>query len=420
MARIQIIIARHLCTAPRPQKEAEALAAAGHEVVIRGFWFDAEFAARDVALAANRPWRFEPVADARPQDPRRRLLWFRLRFQHWLARQSFRRRGTVGPDLFGYGDRLLARRSAADPAELSIFHSEGGLWAADRLRKRGRRVGVDFEDWFSRDLLPSQRRDRPVALLGALENRLVRRAGYAVTTSHALAAALAEAAGGVREPGVIYNAFPVKDCPVSRSLPEGSGDNAAEVALHWYSLVIGPGRGLETLTAALKNLEGSWVLNLRGAGDSAYIEHLRTLLGDNRNRLRIQPTVPNGELPARIAENDIGIASDLAEIPSRDLTVTNKVFQYLAAGLALVASATAGNREVLTAAPEAGALFAPGDARALAEILGRYLCNPARLRAAKIAARAAAERQFSFEAQMPRYAELAASALSKEPDTEEA
>ncbi len=40
MAKILILIGGHLRTAPRPQKEAETLANAGHEVTVRGFWFD--------------------------------------------------------------------------------------------------------------------------------------------------------------------------------------------------------------------------------------------------------------------------------------------------------------------------------------------------------------------------------------------
>ena len=42
MAKILITIGGHLCMAPRPQKEAEALASAGFDVTVRGFWFDPE------------------------------------------------------------------------------------------------------------------------------------------------------------------------------------------------------------------------------------------------------------------------------------------------------------------------------------------------------------------------------------------
>ena len=47
MAKILILIGAHLCTAPRPQKEAETLANAGHDVTVRGCWFDPEMVKRD-------------------------------------------------------------------------------------------------------------------------------------------------------------------------------------------------------------------------------------------------------------------------------------------------------------------------------------------------------------------------------------
>jgi hypothetical protein len=47
MAKILILIGGHLCNAPRPQKEADTLAQAGHDVTVAGFWFDPEFVKRD-------------------------------------------------------------------------------------------------------------------------------------------------------------------------------------------------------------------------------------------------------------------------------------------------------------------------------------------------------------------------------------
>ena len=65
MSRILILVAGHLCNAPRPLKEAETLAAAGHEVTVRGLWFDSELADRDRDLTLNRRFGFEPIQDLR-------------------------------------------------------------------------------------------------------------------------------------------------------------------------------------------------------------------------------------------------------------------------------------------------------------------------------------------------------------------
>ena len=71
--------------------------------------------------------------------------------------------------------------------------------------------------------------------------------------------------------------------------------------------------------------------------------------------------VENEELLSRIAEHDIGYAGELGEPPSRNLTITNKFFQYLQAGLAVVASDTAGQKEVADQAAEGIKIFSFSD-----------------------------------------------------------
>lgn len=412
MARIAIYIARHLCTAPRPQKEAEALAAAGHDVIVRGLWFDAESAARDTALVAGRRWRFVHYANCLPGTRRQRARWWRLRLQHRFARDLYRRTGWITPDLFGYGTAIMARTAARTPADLSIFHSEGGLWAGTKLLARGRRAGFDFEDWFSRDLTPAQQVGRPINKLAELERVALCRSHYVLTTSRAMAQALA-GAYEAPVPAVIYNAFP--QASPSPGLVAGTRDRSetGRISLHWFSLVIGPDRGLETLFAALPALPPGWELFLRGEVPASYrTQLLASIPGDLRALVHFLPTVPNAELPQRIAEHDIGLALDLPTIPSRNLTITNKVFQYLQGGLALVASDTAGNREVVEKAPGIGVIFPAENVAALAAAVGRFCRDPAALARAKTTARAAAENVFAHEKQCPHYAELVELALS--------
>jgi glycosyltransferase involved in cell wall biosynthesis len=123
-------------------------------------------------------------------------------------------------------------------------------------------------------------------------------------------------------------------------------------------------------------------------------------------------TVPNAELPARIAENDIGLALEQTTPPSRNLTVTNKLFQYLQAGLAVIATDTAGQREVFQQYPTIGHLVKSGDAIALATAIEDLVCNPTQLRAAKAAARHAAKARFCWELERQNLQEAATVALS--------
>lgn len=405
MARIRIYIARHLCTAPRPQKEADALAAAGHEVSVHGVAYRPDFAARDAVLAAGRAWRWEPAADFTRwwSAP----AWHLARLRHRLAKERYLRDGRVTPDVWSYANAHLMRHALGNPADLTLVHSEGTLWFSRELRRLGCRVGVDFEDWFSEDLAPAQRHARPVDELAELEKESLNSTPYALAPSQSMATAMGERFRAPA-PAVIYNTFPETVAP-----PDPSRASARRVRLHWFSLTLGPERGLESLFASLALLEGDWELHLRGEVSSSYKKQLLGLAPSRlHGRVFFHSTVPAAELSLHIAENDIGLALEVGGIPSRNLTVTNKLFQYLQAGLAILASDTAGHREILSKNPRCGFIFTLGKTENIAGPLNRWINDPDLLQAARLSARDAYVRHFSHESQRHLYAELAGRALA--------
>ena len=115
----------------------------------------------------------------------------------------------------------------------------------------------------------------------------------------------------------------------------------------------------------------------------------------------LHPLVPNEELLSRLAEHDIGFAGEQPYCRSRDLTVTNKILHYLLGGLAVVASDTAGQREVAMQASGAVTLYEPGNPVALAQALRTLIDSPDNLARAKAASLQAAERTFCWERQEP-------------------
>ena len=84
---------------------------------------------------------------------------------------------------------------------------------------------------------------------------------------------------------------------------------------------------------------------------------------------------------------------------NKDLTISNKILHYLLGGLAVVASDTAGQKEVAEQAPGAVLLYAAENVRALADVLNAFLGSPERLRQAKAAALQAAKETFCWERQ---------------------
>lgn len=409
MAKILILIGAHLCTAPRPQKEAETLANAGHDVTVRGFWFDPELVERDRILIANKKWRFEPIIDFQPT---RRLNNWRIRLQGRLAKEQFQRFGTFSPTLLGYGTKAMLKAARQARADLTIVHSEAGLWVGNRLLDEGFRVGVDFEDWFSEDLLPTARSARPIDQLQVLESRLARECTYCLTTSHALAEAMAETYQAPK-PTVIYNTFPwAERSQIDNQKRDRQNLNLP--SLHWFSQTIGPGRGLETLFHALPHLRMPVEIHLRGNYPDSARQWLEALIPSEwRDYIFIHPTVLNSELLSRIGEHDIGLALEYTDIPSRNLTVTNKLFQYLQAGLAVIATDTAGQREILSQKPAVGQLIPSNNPVALAQALKELACEPEKLTLAKAASLEAAKEQFCWEKQSQSLLLTAELALSQ-------
>jgi glycosyltransferase involved in cell wall biosynthesis len=379
-AHILILTSGNLCRNPRPAKEAAALAAAGHTVAVLYPGENAANEAADAALAAGQGY-------TRRALPPRPSFW-RSRLPRWLAYRALAL-GWQDARLLGEARRLW-HAARATPADLTIAHNETGLWAGARLRATGRRVAADLEDWYSEDLIPSERRSRPLRLLRTLEGAHLR-AGHCSTTSAALAAALAQAYHAPT-PVVVPNVFPLQPDP-------RVGPPAVEPKLLWYSQTIGPGRGLEDFIAAWALIRTRTQLTLLGQERPGYLATLLAPLApEKRARVNAHATVPPSQLPAVIAQHDVGLALETSAIPSRDLTITNKIFQYMNAGLAVIATPTAGQREVFATSPDIGLLLALGappesQARALDTLLGA----PIRLAAAQCQARVAAKTRYNWE-----------------------
>jgi len=396
MAHIAIVTGAHLCRNPRVVKEATALREAGHRVTVLGPATDARLSELDAALVREGGFEHHVVVDVRPGSSERT----RHRLVRRLAIEAVARLGWERPEALGYGMRATLRAARDLAADLTIGHQEVGTWVVSQLMDEGFAVGADIEDWYSEDLLPEARVGRPIGLLRRCEGQLVRRGRHVTTTSEALAEALAEVYEGPA-PTVIYNAFPWAE---RADLDEVGRDreDTARPSLHWVSQTIGPGRGLETLCAALQRVERPIDVHLRGRASEADLQWLHDLFPDDRgHRLHVHDLVPPQELLGRIAEHDIGLALEDYDPPSRNLTVTNKILHYLVAGLAVVATDTAGQREVAEQAPEAVRLCQGNDEASLAAQVEAFVQDAGRLERAKAAALDAAHDRFSWEAQRP-------------------
>jgi glycosyltransferase involved in cell wall biosynthesis len=387
MARILILTSGPLSRNPRVLKEATFLGKAGHEVTVATIANIARFEDYDRELLAGAPFR-KVALERLARGPADAVTHFGERGLAWLARHALRF-GLESPTSLG-PYHALRRLAYSIPADLTIVHTELPFCIGVDLIARGRRVAADFEDWHSRDLLASARASRPMRLLQRTERTLMRHAAYTSAPSEAMAAALQLAYGGPR-PVVIPNTFPLQGdpAPLPRKTPPG---------FFWFSQTIGEGRGLEPFLAAWTLTREASQVTLLGDIDDAYKEHLLGLVTEaKRKGLNFLPIVSPEALPLAIASHDIGLALEPETPESRFLTATNKVFQYLNAGVAVVATPTAGQKEVLSRVAGCGIFVDLADPGAMALQLDALLASGARLAAMGAASRAGAVREFCWE-----------------------
>ncbi|MCB0334028.1 MAG: glycosyltransferase, partial [Bdellovibrionales bacterium] len=414
MAKILSLIGAHICTAPRPQKEADLFAELGHEVLVRGVWFDPALIERDKQLRETKSWDFQPVLCFE----RRHLFRNRVtRVKRKIALEVFQKFNIFSPELLGYGAREMLSTVQREKPDLTIIHSEAGLWVGSQLLQQGFRVGIDFEDWFSEDLPLEARKGRPTQEIRQFEETLARSCQYSLTTSTAMAENMTQSFGSP-PPTVIYNTFPWAD----RKTLDGKILDRKDLSLpslHWFSHTIGKGRGLEQLLEALLLLKTPVEIHLRGNyPESTRLWLESSLPSEWKRKFFIHPLVSNDDLLSRIAEHDIGLALESSEVRSRDLTITNKLFQYMLGGLAIVATDTAGQREALSSWLPQGQLIPVADPLALANAIDALLESKEKLINAKEASLRAAEHHYCWEKEIPKLKRALENALptpSKKP-----
>jgi glycosyltransferase involved in cell wall biosynthesis len=357
-------------------------------------------------LRANRAWKCQVV-----HWHRRTGSWayYRSGVRHRLARALA---WGVGP---GRAPLAVLTRAAsrvapelycaavAAPADLVYAGTAGALAvAAVAARQLGAPYALDLEDFHSAEQAGGGPGLRDV-VMEQIERRVLPGAAFLTAGSRPIADAYA-AKYGVR-PVVVNNVF-----PLPRQEPDFTRPADAPLRLHWFSQQVGPGRGLEDVVRAAGALGRPLVLSVLGHRDEGYVDSLRSLAASAAPGLRIEflPNRPPDEMIDACRGADVGLALETGRPVSRQLCLTNKVFTYVLAGLAVAVTDTAGQRPVAEDLGEGAVLYKPGDTAALAAGLRHWADDGAALARAKRACWEAARRRWHWEHPAERGALLAA------------
>ena len=375
MKSICLISPGHLSSNPRLVKEADALAAAGYEVlVITGHSFlpytdeARTFSGRTWQLVARVP--FGALAP-------RWLRWkqrLRQRLALALCRLGLRPQALVLLAWHPAGPELI-RAACAVRADLYIAHYPPALPAAAlAARRHGVAYAFDAEDFHLGDWPDQPCFNLQRLLLRTIETRWLQGCAFLTAASPGIAEAYATTYG-LPSPTVVRNPFPLTQAPPG---PTPCGSVQPGPSLYWFSQTIGPDRGLECAVRALALARCRPHLHLRGFLSPAYRSQLFGLARELgvEQRLHVHPPAPPEQMERLAAAHDVGLVAETGRTSNRRIALTNKLFTYALAGIPMLLSDIPAHRQVQAEAGEAVRLFCADDPASLAEALDGWLDAP--------------------------------------------
>ena len=408
MARICILGPNQLGSNPRLLRNADCLAAAGHDVVVIYPDHLARYRRHDAAVIAAARWRAIPLDFC--TTPLARLRWQGVRFRHRLwskpthaapsARRLERAYGYFGPEL-----AAAARRTGA-----TLFIAQQQMTAAaaaHAARANEARFAIDVED------LVAESSSEPVALIRAIEERYFPGASFLTTMSAAAAEKLREQFQLNRLPLVLHN------CPALAErgplAPPASRPTPPVTSLYWFGQTVGPHACAEAAIEALSLVRHPARLVLRGNNPLPdYVAHLHSLatrLG-LRDAVVAEPSGAPTDMVRLAGEHVFCLGTQPSAQLFHQLAIGNKVFTGMMAGCAVGLTDTIAHRRLLAENPGWAFLFGANSPRELAANINSLLDAPARLAAMRQRAWDLAGSEFNWENESRRLVSAVSATLS--------
>lgn len=338
--RICLISDHHLCINPRLWKEAFVYEKMGYEVMILTKWQSKEHKQRDLELIKGHSINYLCFLNITPGEIAEwKRFYYRIRKRVASELQRYFKLG--GAWAINHAPGLLYKKALELNADFYSAHLECGFYAGSKLLKAGKKVSFDFEDWYSRDYLTP---DRATGLLQKLEHVALHYGKFCTAASDSMAKALQAVYQSKFKPFIIYNSFPQQHL-VYKHHTQVINNNRFQIA--WTSRTVGPNRGIETFLSAAKLIREPLDFHLIGECSSSYRSFLENEFPFSKgHQLIFHDFVNHDELLPMLSEFDAGLAIEQYEPDSRNTTVTNKILQYLQAGLQVLATDTAGQKEI--------------------------------------------------------------------------
>jgi len=389
---------------PRLVKEADALINAGYDVtIIYSYWNDwgDDFTQE---LSAAKKWKIINTSGHPTKSP---SLYLFSKLLYKLTKWCFINLSFCAEDAVSRSAWFLTREAKKHAADLYIGHNLGALPAVVKAAKKFKaKCGFDAED-FHRQEVSNDINSFNYKIAKFIEDKYFPGLNYITASSPQIADKYRQLYPH-KHPVTILNVF-----PKSNIRPKEHNTNEP-LKLFWFSQTIGPNRGLETVAKALKSFEpGIFELHLLGYITSLDKQSfIKNELSDYQQVIFHDP-IPPDEVVEFAAQFDIGLATEKAIPLNRDICLTNKIFTYLNAGLAIIASNTTAQSSFMNANPEVGKVYEKENIQSLITILSNYHSDREVLNDACMAALKIGNKKLNWENESISFVKLVNDTLSK-------
>jgi len=399
--RICIVTPDYLSCTPRVVKEADALYEAGFAVTVvfsQGNLKEPRYF--DEILLKDKPWQWYTFGWA-PFIKGEKLLYYKSKLRYHIAKRlpsAFWKFGKLAEYAEGRVYKELASLAKSCKADIYIGHYPIGLAAAAYASFCNKaKLGYDIEDLYGAEQPLTKKGIRETQRIKIIESRYLPYCRHISCVSELVAEEIAKRYNINRKILVIHNVFPLRERNNLDGKVKDRRGNA--LSLYWFSQVIGENRGIEDIIRAAGLLKEKIQIHLRGVVSQEYKRKLIILARSFgiEDFLYFHPSVPPSELLSRTAEHDVGLALEQPVSLSRCLSITNKLFFYMLAGLCIVVTDLPGQKYIYSNSPDIGFLYPPGDYQTLAKYLYKLISTQDLLNKYKQASLRAAQEKWNWE-----------------------
>lgn len=380
IARVKAARGRVLAwgTRPTPSAPARRLRWAAKNVALQGLRVAGVAAARTLSNAVPPP----PGDPDEPSLPWRATVPIALDYLEALTPEIV----ALDPDVVHAHDVHTIAAAAAAGDEIAASGGPRPPWVYDAheyiagLSLYGRRTATERAGWLNLEQEVAPRADALVTVSPVLADELAARYPQVPQVHVVLNAPWeGEGAGGAGEPGGVRAAA---------GLPPG-------VPLLVYSGVVTDARGVHTAVEAMTSLPECHLAIVSTTYTSPISDLLRERAAELgvAERVHLLPPVPADQVVRHLAGADIGLIP-IKRFPSHDVALTNKLFEYLHAGLPVVVSDCTAQKQFVRQ-EDIGAVHVTEDAEDLALAVLTVLDDLDRYR--ERARRPGLRRQYSWQ-----------------------